>query len=90
MLPLLIKDGLVTAYVASSVAFIVFASSCIETHASAKDIFPDSSNNHSLGKSLLQFVVCSPYNTVNQLNLTAVKISFLKTWTYLAQENLAF
>ncbi len=28
--------------------------------------------------------------TVNQLNLTAVKISFLKTWTYLAQENLAF
>ncbi len=28
--------------------------------------------------------------TVNQLNLTAVKFSFLKTQTYLAQENLAF
>ncbi len=29
-------------------------------------------------------------NTVNRLNLTAVKIRFLKTQTYLAQENLAF
>ena len=28
--------------------------------------------------------------TVNQLNLTAVKISYLKTQAYLAQENLAF
>ncbi len=28
--------------------------------------------------------------TVNQLNLTAVKFSFLTTQTYLAQENLAF
>ena len=28
--------------------------------------------------------------TVNQLNLTAVKISYLKNWAYLAQENLAF
>ncbi len=31
-----------------------------------------------------------PINTVNQLNLTAVKISFLKVRTYLVQENLAF
>ncbi len=29
-------------------------------------------------------------STVNQLNLTAVKLSFLKTLTYLAQDNLAF
>ncbi len=29
-------------------------------------------------------------DTVNQFNLTAVKFSFLKTQTYLAQENLAF
>ena len=29
-------------------------------------------------------------NTVNQLNLTAVKIGFLKMRTYLVQENLAF
>ena len=72
MLPLLIKDGLMTAYVASSVAFIVFAYSCIETHTSAGIIFPDNSNTHSLGKSLLQFVVCclceiiyiSTFNTV--------------------------
>ncbi len=29
-------------------------------------------------------------NTVNQLNLTAVKLSFLTTQTYLAQENWTF
>ena len=35
-------------------------------------------------------LIWQAYNTVKQLNLTAVKISILDIRTYLVQENLAF
>ena len=37
-----------------------------------------------------RITVLNNLHTVNQLNLTALKISFLKIEIYLVQENLAF
>ena len=41
-------------------------------------------------KMTISLLSTSISNTVNQFNLTAVKFSFWKIQTYLAQENLAF
>ena len=39
---------------------------------------------------LLDILACKSANTVNQLNLTALKFSILQMWTYLVQEYLVF